>query len=119
MNRVFVKTMIAGAAIAARRIVKFDGSGAPVQSGAATDLHIGVSDQVADVAFGDKVDVVMSGLPQIEAGAPLEVGQSFTADADGKAVPAATGQIAIGWAYNDAPLADDIFNGFIGRHTAA
>lgn len=119
MNRLFVKSMIAGAAIAARRIVKFDGAGAPIQSAASDDLHIGVSDQIGDIAAGDKVDVVMSGLPQITSGAPIAAGQSFTSDADGKAVPAAAGQIAIGWAFNDAPLADDIFNGFICRHTAA
>lgn len=119
MNRHLVKTMIAGAAIPKRRIVKYGADGRPVPSAAAADLHIGVSDNAADIAAGERVEVVLSGLPEVEAGTSIAFGASVTADADGKAVTAATGDIAIGWAYAAAEADGDIIDIMPGRHTAA
>ena len=118
-NRMFVRTWNAGAAITKRRIVSFDGAGLPVQSGAATDAHIGVSDNASDIASGERVDVVTMGQPEVEAGAAIPAGASVTADADGRAVPAGPGDAAIGWATEAAIAAGDIIHIQLGRHTAA
>lgn len=87
-NEGLAKTLIAGAAVAARRIVKFgSGDTAVVQSSAAADLHIGVSDLGAD--SGDYCDVIIDGIALVEYGGNVTRGQLLTADADGKAVAAA------------------------------
>lgn len=82
------KTLIAGAAVAPRRIVKFGASdSAAVQAAASTDLSIGVSDLGAD--SGEPFDVIVDGIGLVEYGGNVTRGQKLTADADGKAVAAA------------------------------
>lgn len=118
MNRILTKTMISGAAVLPRRIVKLNGSGRPVQSTAAADLHVGVCDTVGVDAAGERVDIVFDGLPDVDAGAAIAAGASVTADADGKAVTAATDDLAVGWAYTSADAEDDIIQIKPGRHIA-
>lgn len=80
----------AGAAVAPYRIVKFGaGDKLAVQASAATDLSIGVSDQLGAVAVGDPMDVIRSGIAEVEYGGNVTRGQPLTSDADGKAVAAA------------------------------
>jgi hypothetical protein len=87
-NEGLAKTLIAGAAVAARRIVKFGSSDtAVVQAAAATDLSIGVADLGA--ASGEYCDVIIDGIALVEYGGNVTRGQKLTADADGKAVAAA------------------------------
>lgn len=87
-NEGLSKALIAGAAVAARRIVKFGSADtAVVQAAAATDLSIGVSDLGSD--SGDYCDVIVSGIALVEYGGNVTRGQLLTADADGKAVAAA------------------------------
>lgn len=81
----------AGAAVAPYRIVKFGASDkVAIQAAAATDLLMGVSDQLG-AGSGDPLDVVRSGLAEVEYGGNVERGQPLTADADGKAVAASPG----------------------------
>lgn len=88
-NEGLAKTLIAGAAVAARRIVKFGASDtAAIQSAAATDAHIGVSDLGA-TASGDPFDVIVDGIALVEYGGNVAAGDLLTADADGKAIAAA------------------------------
>lgn len=118
MNVGFVKTFAAGAAVAKRRIVKFDGSGDIVQGAAAADLLVGISDQAADIAISERVDVHMSGQPEVEAGAAIAAGAPVTADANGKAVTAGVaGNVAIGFAVESADADGDIITIHIVRHT--
>lgn len=88
-NEGLVKTLVAGAAIAAHRIVKFNGTTAHsvIQAAAATDHSIGVSDLGAD--SGDRVDVIMDGIAHVEYGGDVTQGAWLTADSNGKAVAAA------------------------------
>lgn len=82
------KTLIAAAAVAAFRIVKFGTSDtAVVQAAAATDLSIGVSDLGG--ASGEPIDVIVTDIARVEYGGNVTRGQLLTADADGKAVAAA------------------------------
>lgn len=82
------KTLVAGAAIAARRIVKFGASDTAVlQAAAATDFIIGVSDLGA--ASGEYCDVIVDGIALVEYGGNVTRGALLTADSNGKAVTAA------------------------------
>jgi hypothetical protein len=87
-NEGLAKTLIAGAAVAARRIVKFGSSDtAVIQASAAADLSIGVSDLGG--ASGEYTDVIVDGIALVEYGGNVTRGQLLTADSDGKAVAAA------------------------------
>lgn len=82
-------TFDAGAAITKRRIVKPGAADlAVVQGAAATDFLIGVSTDV-DSDSGDHVDVILSGVAEVEYGGNVTRGALLTSDADGKAVVAA------------------------------
>lgn len=108
-NPGLIKAFKAGAAVAARRIVKFEPAGDVVQAAAATDAVIGVSDLGAD-AGGQTLDVILSDLAEVEYGGAVSFGSALTADADGKAVvanPAAgTNNWIIGQAMVDGVAGD-------------
>lgn len=88
-NEGLIKTLIAGAAILAHRILKFDAAAdTVVQAAASTDLLVGVSDLGADAA-DDRVDVILDGIALVEYGGTIAAGARLTTDADGKAVAAA------------------------------
>lgn len=84
------KTMYAGAAVAKNRIVKFDGTTAEtvIQGAAATDLLIGVSDNIG-AASGETLDVILDGIALVVLGGNVTQGGPVTSDADGKGVAAA------------------------------
>lgn len=88
-NEGLQKTLIAGAAVAKNRIVKFgsDDSTA-IQASAATDKSIGVSDNLG-AASGDTFDVIIDGIALVEYGGNVTRGDMLTADSNGKAVAAA------------------------------
>lgn len=95
---IHTKGYAAAAAVEARRIVKYGAAdGVVVKSAAATDFHIGVS-QDLDRASGETVDVVKLGTAEVDFGGTVTRGASVTSDASGKAVLATTGQRAIGFA---------------------
>ncbi|MEM7507635.1 MAG: capsid cement protein [Pseudomonadota bacterium] len=108
MNIGFTKTFIAGGAVRARRLVKFDGSGEVVEATAAGDDIIGVSDTPGDVSAGDRVDVIMGTQPEVVAGGPVAAGARVTADAQARAVSAAAGNTVVGFAIESADAAGDI-----------
>lgn len=84
-----IKAGTAEAAIAAYRIVKFGASdGGYVQSAAAADHHVGVCESVGP-ASGERVDVIKSGIADVEFGGNVTRGGPLTSDANGKAVAAA------------------------------
>lgn len=77
---------VAGAAIEPFRIVKFSNAdGKYVQSSAATDLHVGVSESIA-AADGERIDVCRIGIAAVQYGGTVVRGQKLTSDAEGKAV---------------------------------
>lgn len=79
----------AGGAIPARRILKHGtANGEAVLAAAAGDSLIGVSTNVASVA-GATVDVVRTGLAEVEFGGAVTRGAAVTSDANGRAVAAA------------------------------
>ena len=88
-NPTLIKNYTAEGAIAAYRIVKFGAAdGGVVQAAASTDLIIGVNEALP-VAAGERVDVIRSGIADVEFGGTVARGQPVAADANGKAVVAA------------------------------
>lgn len=83
------KNYIAGAAINARRIVKFGAADHTViLAAAATDLSIGVS-ELGCTAAADRLDIIKEGHALVEFGGTVTRGQKLTSDATGRAVAAA------------------------------
>jgi hypothetical protein len=90
-NPLLRKNYTAGGAIAARRIVKPGAAdGAVLQAAAATDALIGVCGSIGP-ASGERVDVVKSGIAEVEFGGNVTRGDPLTSDGSGKAVTAAPG----------------------------
>lgn len=76
------------------------------QAAAATDALLGTTDELGKQANG-RVDVCLSGLPEVEAGGALAAGDPLTSDAGGKAVKAtAGGSRIIGFALTSAAAGD-------------
>lgn len=95
-NPGLIKTFVAGAAVAAYRIVKFGASDSAVlQAAASTDAPIGVTG-ILGAASGERVDVILSGVAEVEYGGTITRGALITADANGKAVAASAGNQIIG-----------------------
>lgn len=88
-NQDLVKNYSAEAAIAAYRIVKFGAAdGGVLQAAAATDKLVGVTDRLAAAVAGDRIDVVRSGIAEVEYGGTVAAGDLLTADASGRAIVA-------------------------------
>lgn len=94
-----IVSFIAGAAIAARRIVVFGSDdNTVVTASAATGSLIGVSDLGADAA-GDRLDVILDDIAEVEYGGTVTRGDHITSDANGKAITATVaGSRVIGFA---------------------
>lgn len=93
------RNYLAPAAIAAYRIAKHGAAdGEVAQATAATEALMGVTNSLA-IAAGERVDLVKSGLADVEYGGNVTRGDPLTADADGKAVTATVaGSRLIGFA---------------------
>lgn len=88
-NVILNKGGTAGAAISPYRIVKPGAAdGEYLQAAAATDFLLGVCEAVGP-ASGERVDVVKSGIADVEFGGTVTRGGPVTSDASGKAVAAA------------------------------
>jgi hypothetical protein len=89
-NEGLIKNYTADGAIGAYRIVKFGSAdGNVAQASAATDLLIGVTGRVTAEAANERVDVIRSGIAEVEYGGNVTRGKKLTANADGKAIEAA------------------------------
>lgn len=119
-NPLTVKSMVAEAAVLPNRVVKFGTSdGNVVQAAAATDALVGVADGLGQATAGSRVDVVMSGIAEAEAGAAITRGALLTTDASGRviAATAAGGSNVriIGAALVSAGAAGEIINIQVGQ----
>ncbi len=88
-NPTLTKNFTAEIAVTRYRIVKFGSSdGQVVQAAAATDAMVGVVAEL-DAAGGERVDVHLAGLAEVEFGGTVARGALVTADSQGRAVAAA------------------------------
>ncbi|MEC4750044.1 capsid cement protein [Methylomicrobium sp. Wu6] len=89
-NEGLIKNFTAQGAISAYRIAKFGSAdGTVVAAAAVSDLLLGVATRVPADASGDRVDIVLNGIAEVEYGGNVTRGAKLTADASGKAVAAA------------------------------
>ena len=96
-NPLLTLSFEADAAIARRRIVKHDTTDdLVIQAAAAADKLLGVVDIAQAGADGERVDVVLVGVAEVEYGGTVARGDLLTSDADGKAVVGAAGNRIIG-----------------------
>lgn len=86
-NPGLIKNFTASGAVAAHRIVKLDANGCAVQASSASDAIVGVTENLG-AADGERVDIVLSGIVEVDAGGSITVGDKLTADSNGKAVTA-------------------------------
>ena len=108
-----IKSFFAGAAIAALRLVRFGANNTQVlQASAGADFVIGVCHQPGGAASGERVDVVINGVCDVEFGAAVARGALLMSDAQGRAITATaaagTNVRTIGVAMTDAAAAGDI-----------
>ena len=90
MNPTFTKNYTAGAAINPYRIVQHGAAdGAVIQGAGVTSTLIGVTGEIGADAAGDRVDVHLSGQPDVEYGGTVTRGDPLTSDSVGRAVTAA------------------------------
>ena len=94
MDRTLIKSYTAAAPVTARRVVRFDTS-TPfpnvVQAAAATEAQIGISSNDGEngtllTPAGQRVDVILDGICEAEAGAAFAAGVLLSADAQGRVV---------------------------------
>jgi len=98
-NPGLVKSFNAAAAILATRIVKFGASDTDAaQAASATDALIGVSVALVPALAGERIDIVMTGVTEVEYGGAVSRGDLLTSDASGRAIVAAINQNVIGMA---------------------
>lgn len=85
-----IRNFIASGAMTHRRLVKWTATdGVVAQASAATDKIAGVVDYPNGAADGERVDVVLFGIADVEYGGTVAAGAPVTSDASGKAVAAA------------------------------
>lgn len=108
-NPGLVKSMVAEAAVLPYRVVKFGtADGQVIQAAAAADASVGVADNLGQTDAGYRVDIILNGIAEAEAGAAVARGARLTADASGRVIAAASGNIVIGVAMAAAGAAGEI-----------
>jgi uncharacterized protein DUF2190 len=107
-NEGLTKNLLAGAAIAKNRIVKFGADqNHVIQGAAATDKLIGVADNIGADAAEDRIDVIMEGIALVTYGGTVTCGDMLTSDATGRAVSTTTAaNRVIGVAMDDGVVGD-------------
>ncbi|MCK9372583.1 MAG: hypothetical protein M0P91_05255 [Sulfuricurvum sp.] len=105
-NPDLIKNYVAGGDIPAYRIVKFGADdNTVVLATAATDYIIGVSDLGG--VTGDRLDIVMDDIAEVEFGGTIVRGGPVTTDAAGKAIAATVaGSRTIGFAMVSGVVGD-------------
>ena len=88
-NRILVRNFEAKAAVVQRRFVKITADQQVEHAVAATDVPVGVVDDL-DAAIGARVDVMTTGISEVEAGGAIGAGENVVAGADGKAIASTT-----------------------------
>ena len=99
-NPGLIKTHIANGAIAARRIVCLEAAGVVAQAASASGINIGVTELAC--SGGDSVDIIITGIAEIDAGGDIALGALVTSDSNGRAVTAQYPNNILGIALNAA-----------------
>ena len=105
------KSYTAGGTIPAYTIVKLSAAETVVAAAAASDAVLGVSEDIPSVS-GERVDVTLTGISFVVAGAAVALGALVMSDASGRAITATaaagTNVRTIGMALEAASAAGDV-----------
>ena len=113
-NEILNKTFTAASVVSPYRLVKFAASLNQIeQAASAADQCFGVANLIGADAIGDRVDVVVMGIAEVEFGGVVTAGNPLTADAEGKAVVAVAGDVVAGCAMASG-VAGDIGSVLLG-----
>lgn len=112
-NPGLIKSYVAEAAVLPYRIVKFGSAdGQVLQAAAASDACFGAANELGQNTIGSRVDVLLSGVAELEAGAAITRGALLMSDASGRAIAATaaagTNVRTIGTALASASAAGEI-----------
>ena len=89
LNRILVKTFVAGAALNPNQLVKYGvDDNTVIPAAAATDSIIGSTGAIG-ADLGDRVDVTLIGVEEVSYGGNVTRGDLVTSDANGAVVTAA------------------------------
>lgn len=89
-NQGLIKNHTADAAVGPYRIVVHGAAdGNVAQAAGSAAALIGITDRLGAAVAGDRLDVVRSGIAEVEYGGTVARGDPLTADASGRAVAAA------------------------------
>lgn len=110
-NLILARNFTAGGAITAYRLVLFSAAETVIQSATSGGAVIGACGEVAPLS-GERVDIVMSGIALVEAGAVVARGALVMSDGTGRGITAAaaagTNVRIAGVALEDAAAAGDL-----------
>lgn len=95
-----IKTFTASGDIAAKRIVSIGADFTASQAVSGTSINLGVTELAC--AEGDAVDVIMSGIAEVEAGGTISCNDLITFDSNGKAIAAENEDAVLGVALDGA-----------------
>jgi len=85
------KNFLTGAATEPYRLVKMTGEAEVQHASGSTDVIIGTTTELGTDGAGERQDVHVAGIVEVEYGGTVSRGDRVTSDADGKAVTAAPG----------------------------
>lgn len=107
-----IATCVAATAIPRHTIVALNTADDSVQlATGVSDPLLGVSAEPADIAKGERIDVILNGIAEVRAGGAISKGAWLTVDASGRAIAAsAATNERIGRALNAANTANDIIS---------
>lgn len=106
-NPILIKSFTCNPGVAGLTIVKLVGDGVIAQASAAADFSIGIADALGGDS-GGRCEVILSGAAEVRAAGTIARGAFVTANANGAAVAASTGNRAIGMALEAAVTGDII-----------
>ena len=113
-NPILIKTFPADGAIAKDRLVALTAGGSVSQASSASAYILGATDRLG-AADQDKIDVILQGIAEVEAGESITAPATITANATGQAVVATSGDQVIGLAITSA-AAGEVVSVLIGYH---
>lgn len=113
-NPILIKTFVADGAIAKDRLVALTAGGSVSQASSASAYILGATDRLG-AADQDKIDVILQGIAEVEAGESITAPATITVNASGQAVVATSGDQVIGLAITSA-AAGEVVSLLLGYH---
>lgn len=116
-NPTLIKTLIADGDISGDRLIVLKGDGYVSQADDTAQHILGATDRLG-ARPGDRIDVILQGIAEVQAGETITAPAVVTANAQGQAVVAASGNASAGLAITSAS-AGEVVSVLLGYYTPA